>query len=60
MGTTLNNRMRMRELRELVTKSASGERLVEVTEALGDNLAGHEDRLKDLVEQVREEQTINS
>ena len=53
VGTTVNNRMRMRELRELVSRSASGERLLDVTEELGNNLSRHEDRLKELVTQVR-------
>lgn len=52
LGTTINNRMRMRELRELVTSSASGEKMVTVTEQLGASLEAHEDRLGKLVEQV--------
>ncbi len=54
LGTTINNRLRMRELRDLVSRSASGEKLTEVTEKLGQELVGHEDRLKDLVNQVQE------
>ena len=54
-GTTINNRMRMRELRDLVAKSssvASGDRMIEVTEDLQDTLSKHEQKLKDLVDQV--------
>lgn len=52
LGTTINNRMRMRELRDLVAKSSSGERLNDITDNLGKSLDSHEDRLKELVTQV--------
>ncbi len=52
LGTTINNRLRMRELRQLVTNSSSGERIVEATDQLERNLESHEQRLAKLVEQV--------
>jgi hypothetical protein len=52
LGTTINNRLRMRELRDLVSRSASGERLTEVADELEKDLARHEDRLKELVNQI--------
>ena len=52
IGTTINNRLRMRELRELVKKSGSGEKLLEVTDELGGQLQKHENRLEELVQQV--------
>lgn len=52
LGTTINNRLRMKELRELVAKSSSGEGIREASDLLGQNLKTHEARLKDLVTQV--------
>ena len=51
-------RMRMRELRELVTSSASGERLIKITEELGESMGSHEERLKELVNQVYSEEYL--
>ena len=53
LGTTINNRLRMRELRDLVSRSASGERLLDVTDELSHNLQTHEDRLKELVTHIQ-------
>jgi len=53
LGTTINNRLRMRELRDLVTRSSSGERLTEVADELGANLREHEVRLKELVDGIK-------
>lgn len=53
VGTTINNRLRMRELRDLVSKSASGERLLEITDQLGQDMSKHEKQLQGLVDQVR-------
>ncbi len=52
IGTTVNNRMRMRELRELVTRSANGERLMDITENLEKSVSTHEGKLGDVVSQV--------
>lgn len=54
LGTTINNRLRMRELRDLVSRSASGERLMDVSNDLSSNLKAHEDRLEGLVAQVQQ------
>ncbi len=53
LGTTINNRLRMRELRELVSRSASGERLMDVSERLDKDLQSHEEKLSGLIVQVQ-------
>jgi len=54
IGTTINNRMRMNELRKLVSQNSSVEEIRGIGDKISDNLSGHQSHLKGLVEKVQD------
>merc|ERR1711874_605312 len=54
IGTTLNNRLRMKELRRLVSQNSSVEEIQAIGGEISENLEGHEKRLNTLVVEVKD------
>jgi len=54
IGTTINNRMRMNELRKLVSQNSSVEEIRGIGDEISENLSGHQLHLKGMVEKVQD------